>query len=332
VGGVILARAPLRIPLGGGGTDLSSYYRREGGFILAAAINKYVYVCVNRPAADDLIRLKYTRSEEVSQISQVQHDLARPAFEALGIENNIEVSSMADVPGGSGLGSSSTYLVCLLTALHALQRRQIATQDLAELGCHLEIDVAGHAAGKQDHYTAAFGGIVALEIKPDGVVDVQEVPLSVTTREELRNGLVLFFTGLTRKADAILLAQHDQTSRQDPDVIASLDAVKELGYRVKAAIQTDDLEGFGYLMNEHWQQKKRRSTAISSPHLDELYDLGLKQGALGGKLVGAGGGGFLLFYCPAGKRDALRSAMTKAGLREMPFDFDRFGAKVLVSL
>lgn len=329
---MILARAPLRIPLGGGGTDLRSYYEREGGFILAAAINKYVYVCVNRPAADDLIRLKYTRSEEVYRVDQVQHDLARPAFEALGIENNIEVSSMADVPGGSGLGSSSTYLVCLLTALHALQRRQISTHDLAELSCHLEIDLAGHSAGKQDHYTAAFGGITALEIKPDGVVDVQELPISITTREELRNGLVLFFTGLTRRADAILLAQHDQTNREDPEVIGSLDAVKDLGYRIRGAIESDDLESFGHLLNEHWQQKKRRSTAISSPRLDEWYDLGLRHGALGGKLVGAGGGGFLLFYCPADKRDGLRAAMTKAGLREMPFDFDRVGAKVLVSL
>lgn len=329
---MIVSRAPLRVPLGGGGTDLPSYYRRHGGFILAAAIDKYVYVCANRPGGDDLIRLKYSKSEEVERVADIRHDLARPAFEALGIENNIEVSSMADVPAGSGLGSSSTYLIALLTALHALQRRQISTHDLAELSCHLEIDVAGHAAGKQDTYVAAFGGLVALEIKPDGHVDVQNVPLSVTTLEELRNGLVLFFTGLTRTADVILRDQHERTERDDAEVLDSLDGVKELGYRIRAALETDDLDRFGALLDEHWQQKKRRSGAITNPKIDEWYELGRRNGALGGKLVGAGGGGFLLFYCPAGERHRLRHAMVGAGLREMPFDFDHYGAKVQVTL
>jgi len=329
---VIVSRAPLRLPLGGGGTDLPSYYRREGGFILAAAIDKYVYVCANRPAGDDLIRLKYSKSEEVSRVSALKHDLARPAFAALGIESNIEVSSMADVPAGTGLGSSSTYLIALLTALHALQRKQITTHDLAELSCHLEMEVAGHAAGKQDTYVAAFGGLLALEIKPDGTVDVANVPVSVTTLEELRNGLVLFFTGLSRTADVILRDQQQRTDRQDQDVIDSLDGVKELGYRIRAALETDDLDAFGALMNEHWQQKKRRSGAITNPQVDEWYELGIRNGALGGKLVGAGGGGFLLFYCPAGNRQRLRHAMARAGLREMPFDFDTYGAKVQVTL
>ena len=329
---MIVSRAPLRLPLGGGGTDLPSYYRRHGGFILAAGIDKYVYVCANRPGGDDLIRLKYSRSEEVHRVSEIRHDLARPAFEALGIDRNIEVSSMADVPAGSGLGSSSTYLIALLTALHALQRRQISTHELAELSCHLEIDVAGHAAGKQDTYVAAFGGLLALEIKPDGAVDVQKVAVSVTTLEELRNGLVLFFTGLTRTADVILRDQQVKTDHDDQEVLDSLDGVKELGYRIRAALETDDLDRFGALMNEHWQQKKRRSGAITNPQIDEWYELGLRNGALGGKLVGAGGGGFLLFYCPAGERHRLRNAMTGAGLREMPFDFDNYGAKVQVTL
>jgi D-glycero-alpha-D-manno-heptose-7-phosphate kinase len=329
---MIVARAPLRLPLGGGGTDLASYYSRHGGFILAAALNKYVYVCVNRPAADDLIRLKYSRSEEVQRVDELQHDLARPAFESLGITGNIEVSSMADVPAGTGLGSSSAYLVVLLTALHELVGRRLAPQELAELSCHLEIDVAGHAAGKQDHYMAAFGGLTALEIKPDGTVDVQEVALSVTTREELRNGLLLFFSGVTRKADDILRAQNEGTERDDRQVLDSLDEVKALGYRIRAALESDDLAAFGGLLHEHWEQKKRRSGSISSLALDEWYELGRRNGALGGKVVGAGGGGFLLFYCPAAERGRLRSAMTEAGLREMPFDFDRLGAKVLVNL
>ena len=329
---MIVARSPLRLSLGGGGTDLPSYYERRGGFILAAGIDKYVYVCANRPAGDDLIRLKYSRSEEVATVDELVHDLARPAFHALGIESNIEVSSMADVPAGTGMGSSSTYLVTLLTALHALQRRQVSTQDLAELSCHLEIDVAGHAAGKQDHYIAAFGGLTVLEIKPDGTVDVQPLAISSTTREELRNGLVLFFTGVTRVADSILREQAEETKRDNEAVIDSLDEVKELGYRIKAALELDELDRFGELLHEHWRQKKRRSGAISNPRVDEWYELGRRAGALGGKLVGAGGGGYLLFYCPAGTRHRLRETMTGAGLREMPFDFDQYGTKVTVSL
>jgi len=329
---MIVARAPLRLPLGGGGTDLPSYYSRRGGFILAASITKYVYVAVNRPSADDLIRLKYSKSETVATVDELLHDLARPALRHLGIDRNVEISSMADVPAGTGLGSSSTYLVTLLTALHALQRKQIGTGELAELSCHLEIDVAGHAAGKQDHYTAAFGGVTALEIKPDGTVDVKPAAISLTTLEELRNGLVLFFTGLTRTADVILQDQVDKTERADSEVLDSLDEVKELGYRIQAALETDDLDTFGELLNVHWQQKKRRSSAISNPQIDEWYELGLRNGALGGKLVGAGGGGFLLFYCPAQHRQELRNAMACTGLREMPFDFDMYGAKVLVSL
>ncbi|MDX6375217.1 MAG: D-glycero-alpha-D-manno-heptose-7-phosphate kinase [Nocardioidaceae bacterium] len=329
---MILARAPLRLPLGGGGTDLPSYYRRQGGFILAASITKYVYVAVNRPSADDLIRLKYSRSEEVVSVDDLLHDLARPALRHLDVDRNIEISSMADVPAGTGLGSSSTYLVTLLTALLALKRETLTTHELAELSCHLEIDVAGHAAGKQDHYTAAYGGINALEIKPDGTVDVTDAGISITTMEELRNGLVLFFTGLTRTADVILREQVVGTEKEDGAVLDSLDEVKELGYRIHATLQTDDLEAFGDLLNVHWKQKKRRSKAISNPEIDQWYELGRRNGALGGKLVGAGGGGFLLFYCPAEHRHQLRHAMARTGLREMPFDFDHYGAKVLVSL
>ena len=329
---MIVARAPLRLPLGGGGTDLPSYYRRQGGFILAASITKYVYVAVNRPSADELIRLKYSRSEEVASLDELCHDLARPALRHLDVDRNIEISSMADVPAGTGRGSSSTYLVTLLTALLALKRETLTTHELAELSCHLEIDVAGHAAGKQDHYTAAFGGIVAMEIKPDGVVDVQQAPISITTLEELRNGLVLFFTGLTRTADAILRDQAIRTEKEDGAVVDSLDEVRELGYRIRAALETDDLDAFGDLLNVHWQQKRRRSMSISNPQVDEWYELGRRNGALGGKLVGAGGGGFLLFYCPAEHRQQLRNAMARTGLREMPFDFDHYGAKVLVSL
>lgn len=329
---MILARAPLRISLGGGGTDLPSYYSRFGGFLLSASIDKYVYICLNQPAADDLIRLKYSRYEEVTDLADIEHDLARPALDLLDVRTGVEISSMADVPAGTGLGSSSTYLVCLLTALYELKQVHPPRHDLAETSCHIEMEIAGHPVGKQDHFTAAFGGIHAFDIDESGTVHVRPVALSRTTCEELRNGLLLFFTGVSRSANTILGAQREGTARDDADVLESLHATKELGRRAQRYLESGDLDSFGRLMDEHWQTKKRRSTAISDARIDAWYTRGLESGALGGKLVGAGGGGFLLFYCPAERRGTLREAMSECGLREMPFDFDQQGAKVLINI
>ena len=328
---MILARAPMRITLGGGGTDLPSYYSKYGGFILSAAIDKYLYIYVNRPAADGLIRVKYSRYEEVTEPDLVQHDLVRPALNLLGIKNNVEIVSMADVPAGTGLGSSSTYLVALLTSLYELKRERIPTQALAEFACKVEMEMAGHPVGKQDHYLAAFGGITCLDIAPDGKVQVSPLHISLTTAEDLRSRVLLFFTGISRSANNILQAQKRDTDKQDDTVIDSLHKTKEMGFRVKEALQKGDLETFGHILHEHWENKKRRSGAISNPNIDRWYNAAREAGALGGKVIGAGGGGFLMLYCPLRKKGAVRKAMASEGLEEMPFNFDFQGAKVLVN-
>ena len=328
---MILARAPYRISLGGGGTDLPSYYSRYGGFILGAAINKYLYIYVNRPAADDFIRVKYSCYEQVSSPDQVQHDLVRPALKLLDLNGSLEIVSMADIPAGTGLGSSSTYLIALLTALHELKREKVPTQVVAEQACHVEMDLAGHPAGKQDHYLAAFGGITCLDIETDGQVHVSPLNISITAVDEFRNNVLLFYTGILRQSADVLEAQQKDTQRGDATVVNSLHRTKELGYRVKEALEQGDLERFGLLLHEHWENKKRRSDKISNPQIDRWYDIARENGAIGGKIMGAGGGGFFAFYCSNNHKAQLRKVLATEGLREMPYDFDFEGAKVLVN-
>jgi D-glycero-alpha-D-manno-heptose-7-phosphate kinase len=329
---MILARAPLRVPLGGGGTDLPSYYSKYGGFVLSAAINKYVYICLNRPAADDLIRVKYSRYEQVSTPDEIEHDLLRPALKQVNLNANIEITSMADVPSGTGLGSSGTYLVALLTALHSLKRQTIPSHSLAEQACHIEIDLAGHPVGKHDQYMATFGGITCLEFREDGTVDVAPLDIPIATLEELSASVLLFYTGISRSSSEILGEQTRHCKNGNGAMLDSLHRTKEIGYRIKEALEKGDLDGFGYLLDEHWQNKKRRSEKISDDRIDEWYCLARKNGALGGKIMGAGGGGFFMFYCPNGRKPKLRAALTAAGLREMRYDFELEGAKVLVNL
>lgn len=328
---MILARAPFRISIGGGGTDLPTYYSQFGGFVLSAAINKYVYVYVNRPAADDFIRLKYSRYEQVTSADDVQHDLVRPALKLLGLNGSLEIVSMADVPAGTGLGSSGTYLVALLTALYELKREKIPHQPLAEMACHIEMNLAGHPVGKHDHYLAAFGGITCLDIARDGRVRVAPLDVSLTTLEEFRANVLLFYTGVTRSSSDVLEAQKQGTQHGDADIIDSLHRTKELGYKIKEALEQGDVERFGLLLDEHWQNKKRRSDKISDPEIDRWYAIARQNGALGGKIVGAGGGGFFMLYCPNSHKPLLRQALSEAGLREMSYDFDWDGAKTMVN-
>lgn len=328
---MILARAPFRISLGGGGTDLPSYYTKHGGFILSAAINKYLYIYVNRPTADDLIRVKYSRYEQVSSPDDIQHDLVRPALKVLNLSGSLEIASMADIPAGTGLGSSGTYLVALLTALHELRREKVPTQALAEQACHIEMDLAGHPVGKHDHYLAAFGGITCLDIQPDGQVKINPLEISMTTVEEFLHNVLLFYTGLTRRSSNILEEQKQDTQRGDPTVVDSLHRTKELGYEIKEALEQGDLERFGLLLDQHWQNKKRRSGKISDAAIDRWYTVAREHGAVGGKIMGAGGGGCFLFYCPNNHKIRLRQALAAEGLRELPYDFDFEGAKVMVN-
>ena len=328
---MILARAPFRISLGGGGTDLPSYYSEHGGFILSAAINKYLHVYVNRPSADDFIRIKYSQYEQVKFVDEIQHDLVRPALKELKLEASLEVVSMADLPGGTGLGSSGTYLVTLLTALYEFKREKVPTQALAEMACHIEMNLAGHAVGKHDHYLAAFGGFTCMDIAKDGHVKVTSLDISITGVEDFRNNILLFYTGVTRPSREILEAQKNDTEKGKSSVVDSLHKTKELGYRIKEALESGNLETFGLLLDEHWQNKKRRSDKISDPQLDRWYDLAKENGALGGKIMGAGGGGFFMFYCPNSHKARLRQVLSDAGLRELIYDFDFEGAKVLVN-
>ena len=328
---MILSRAPYRISLGGGGTDLPSYYSRYGGFILSAAVNKYLYIYANRPAADDFIRLKYSRYEQVSSPDEIEHDLVRHALKELKLGGSLEIASMADIPAGTGLGSSGTYLVALLTALYEMKREKVPTQALAEQACHIEMDLANHPVGKHDHYLAAFGGLTCLEIDTDGRVKVYPLNISINTVEEFRASVLLFYTGITRSSSDILEAQKRDSEQGDAEVIESLHRTKELGYRIKEALEQGDLEQFGLLLDEHWQTKKRRSAKISDSRIDAWYEAAKGCGGLGGKVMGAGGGGFFMFYCPSAAKAKMRRALTEQGLRELSYDFDFDGAKVLVN-
>src|SRR5712691_11374953 len=328
---MILARAPLRITLGGGGTDLPSYYTRYGGFVLSAAIDKYVYIYVNRPAADRLLRVKYSRYEQTSSVDEIQHDLVRPALKILGIEDNVEIVSMADIPDGTGMGSSGSYLVALLTALYELKREKVPVQSLAEMAAHIEIELADHPVGKHDHYLAAFGNFTCLDIAPGGEVHVSTLNISSTTIEELRSSILLFNTGMVRRSSDVLGDQKRDTEGGNASVVESLHYTKEVAYRIKEALEQGDPDRFGLLLNEHWTNKKRRSGKISHPSIDRWYEIARGQGVLGGKVIGAGGGGFLMLYCPRAAKAGVRKTLVAEGLREMPFNFDFDGAKVVVN-
>ena len=319
-------------PWGVGGTDLPSYYKKYGGFILSAAINKYMYVYVNRPQADEYIRVKYSKYEQVLTPDEVQHDLVRASLKYLDLRASLEIASMADIPSGTGLGSSSTYLVALLTSLHELNHTRLPVQIIAEQACHIEMDLAGHPVGKQDQYLAAYGGIIILEIDTDGKVVMTPLDISTSTVEDFRNNVLLFYTGATRSSDTILEAQKKDTVNGSKEVIESLHRTKELGYQIKESLEEGDLDRFGLLLDEHWQNKKKRSGKISDERIDRWYQIALENGALGGKIMGAGGGGFFLFYVPSRDKKRLRKAMMSEGLRELHYDFDFEGSKVLVNL
>jgi D-glycero-alpha-D-manno-heptose-7-phosphate kinase len=324
---MIITRSPLRITLGGGGTDLPSYYRGYGGFVIAAAIDKYVYVTVMRPFTEG-IYLKYSRLEHVTRANEVQHPIIREAIGMLGFKTpQVEITTLADIPAGTGLGSSGSFSTALLKALYAHRRRLLHPGELAELACEIEINRLGEPVGKQDQYIAAYGGVTCLTFDRDNRVHACPLKLPMDALFDLEDNLLLFFTGYSRSAGLILQDQKVRTEQSDAGMLSNLHYVKELGVRSREALEAGKTALFGELMHEHWEHKKRRSTGMSNPRIDEWYDLGRQNGAIGGKLVGAGGGGFLLFY--AEERRRLRAAMSKAGLEEVRFRFDFEGTKVL---
>ncbi len=328
---MITTRAPLRIPLGGGGTDLPSYSGQHGGFILSAAIDKYVYIQLNALQVEDFVRVKYSRTERVDAVSDLEHPLLRESLLHLGIAGGLEIGAMADVPGRTGLGSSGAFTVALLAALREFLGQPLPRAHLAEEAHHVEAVRAGQPAGRHDHYLAAFGGLTCLEIDPSGRVSVSTPRISEETLGELRDGLVLFYTGIQRESFDILSQQERETRAGKASVIDGLHEIKRLGLDIRDALEGGDLDRFGRLLHAHWETKKRRSAKMSNPEIDRWYGEARRAGALGGKLMGAGGGGFLMFYCPPEARDGLRRRLRAEGLREMGFRFDAEGAKVLTN-
>ena len=328
---MIITRTPFRLTLGGGGTDLPSFYREFGGFILAVGIDKYMFINVNTPIVDDKIRVRYTASEIVNSVDEIQHSLAREAMKFFGLSNGLEIVSLADIPAGTGLGSSSCYLVGLLNSLHALMQKPVAPAQLAEEACHIELDILKKPIGKQDQYMAAFGGLTALTIEKDGSTKVERLALSVDLVEALENNLLFFYTHETRDATAILSRQDAATKEKDSRVVSSLKEIKDIGIEIRNSIAHGDLRRFGELMDIHWQAKKRLASGITNSQIDAWYELAKRNGAIGGKISGAGGGGFLMLYCEDSK-PKLRHAMHKAGLRELNFRFEFEGSKVVFDI
>jgi D-glycero-alpha-D-manno-heptose-7-phosphate kinase len=326
---MIIARSPLRISLGGGGTDLPSYYKKHEGFLLAAAIDKYIYVTINRPFLKGIF-LKYSEIENVKNIADIKHKIIR---EILLLENiktpQIEITTLADIPAGTGLGSSGSFTTAFIKALYRYRRKHIHQKELAELACHIEIDKLAEPTGKQDQYISAVGGITSFAFQKDDRVISAPINLSLDTLFDLEDNLLLFFTGFARSASDILKDQKVRSEKNDEDMIKNLHYVKDLGYRSKSALEASDTNLFGELMHEHWENKKRRSGGMSNPNIDNWYELAIKNGAIGGKLVGAGGGGFLMFM--AKDKEKLRKTMKNAGLEEVRFKFDFEGTKIIHS-
>jgi D-glycero-alpha-D-manno-heptose-7-phosphate kinase len=324
---MIIARSPLRISLGGGGTDLPSYYRDHGGFLIAAAIDKAVYVTVHRTFLDELV-IRYSQIERVSRPNQVRHPIVREALALLGIEHqNIEITSMADIPAGTGLGSSGSFGTALLKALYRYRNMTVSQGDLAEKACHIEIDVLGEPVGKQDQYVAACGGLNCYEFRTDDTVKVTPLQMSEDTLDEFSLRVLMFSTGITRQAPDILKDQDSKTKTKSAEMIANLHGIKQIGYESRAVLEAGKLDEFGKLMHEHWERKRRRSAMISNPQIDHWYEVARKNGAVGGKLIGAGGGGFLMFLADDTRK--LRKAMEAQGLPELRFGFDFQGTRIL---
>jgi D-glycero-alpha-D-manno-heptose-7-phosphate kinase len=325
---MIITRSPLRISIGGGGTDLPSYYRDYSGFVIAAAIDRYVYVTLHHTFTGQFI-LKYSKLERPETLAQVQHPIIREVLQYMEFPDHphLEIASMADIPAGTGLGSSGSFTTALLKALHVHRRNMILPHTLAEEACHIELDRLGEPSGKQDQYIAAYGGITCFRFMPDGRVEAEPLKLSEQTMYNLEDGLLLFYTGITSSSSTLLQDQNERSKKRDSAMIQNLHDIKEMGLRIRIGLEEGDLRGFAAIMNEHWARKKERSGGMTNPQIDGWYDLAMKSGALGGKLIGAGGRGFLLFYTE--EKNRLRAAMTSAGMTEVRFRFDFEGTKLM---
>lgn len=323
---MIVSRAPVRISMGGGGTDLPSYYEKFGGFLLAAGINKYVHILLNK-RFEDSIRLSYSKTEIVDDIREIEHSIFRECLKFTGIKKQVEIVSIADVPSNCGLGTSSTFTVALLSALYSYKREYHPLQELAEKACHIEIKVLREPIGKQDQYAASFGGFNAYSFHKDGSVTIEPVNISEGAQMELQNNIFLFYLNKKRSAGDILKDQNKKTKQNDAEVIDRLHKIKDIGLYTRKILERNKIDDFGDLLHEHWMIKRGISNKISDDYIDEVYEVARKNGALGGKVIGAGGGGFLLFYNPQ-KKTSFISAMKKMGLVPTWFSFEREGVKI----
>ena len=325
---MIISRSPLRVTLGGGGTDLPSYYKEHEGFLIAAAIDRYVYITLHEIFVQEMI-VKYSKLERIKSVAEIQHPIVREALKELGFTSeSIEITSMADIHAGTGLGSSGSFTTALLKTLHGYKKNLIHPAELAEQACRIEIEKLHEPIGKQDQYIAAFGGLTCFKFLKDGRVEAWPLAVSDETRYNLEDSLMLFYTGATRSASGILKDQNDKTKSNNQEMLDHLHFTKDLGLKSQIALESGDLHEFARLMDVHWKRKRLRTQGMSSSAIDDCYDLAMKNGALGGKLIGAGGGGFLMFYSEEPIR--LRACMKNLGLKEVRFRFDFEGTKTII--
>lgn len=326
---MVISKTPVRISIGGGGTDLPSYYTKYGSYFISAAINKYIYIILHEHKWRDEFILKYSKTETVTNVREINNEIIRECLKLLKIKKPLEIISASEVGGQTGLGSSGAFTVGLLNALHTFKRETVLQQQLAEEACHVAIDVLKKPSGKQDEYIAAFGGLKSFKISKRGKVAVQD-EFDEDFIRELEHYLYMFHTGITRESSDILSIQDKGTRKNDGSVIKNLHLTQKLGYKIKESLKDFDSRKYGQLLHEHWLNKRKRSKT-SNPQIDKWYELALKNGAVGGKIMGAGGGGFFIFYCEENPRHLI-SVLTKNGLRHIPFNFDYLGTKVIVDI
>ncbi len=330
---MIISRSPVRITLGGGGTDLSSYYSKYGGALIAAAIDKYTLVTAHTRFDDD-IKLNYSRTEQVKSVDDIKHNIFREGLRLLNIKKGIELTSLSDIPSSSGLGTSGSFTVAVLNALHTYKREFVPQRQLAEEACKIEIEILKEPIGKQDQYISAFGGITSLHFAKDGKVTVEPLKMSEEARDELHNNIMLFYTGISRSASNILKEQDEKSKKNEEVTIETLHEIKRIGVETKKALEQGDVDKLGEFLDTHWNIKKRLSDSISNKFIDECYNLAKKNGALGGKIMGAGGGGFFMFYHNGNNNEKTRfiKTMLKKDLKKMRFNFDFEGAKIILNM
>ncbi len=323
---MIISLTPLRMSFVGGGSDLPGFYREHGGAVLSTAVDKYIYVTVNKKF-DSGIRVSYSVTEEVEQVGDIRHPLVREALRFLELEGGIEITTIADIPSrGTGLGSSSSFTVGLLNALNAFKHRYVSSEELGQTSCHIEIDVCREPIGKQDQYAAAYGGLNLIEFKPDDSVQVSPVICRPETQSEVEDNILVFYTGIQRSASA-LLRQQASDMAGSVDKQRAMKRMVELAYQLRDELQANNTDAFGEILHENWELKKSMTAGVSNSDIDEWYQAARNAGALGGKLLGAGAGGFLMFYAPQRTHSAIKAALPK--LRPVSMGFERLGSRII---